>query len=221
MEQHAFIYLLQDGKDKGTDIYKIGMTVQIGTDCRSITRVKTYSQGTILESTFHVSCERVIDIENAIKQYFNKNYVLVRGREWFSGNVQHMRNDINRIIDSSSEYPQDMSNNNSEKRKKIQQSTISQPTNEDYASKDITQASFICKRCHYMPKQKLNLYRHLMRNKQCSTIYDNTSREELINQLGLKKYNVSIENKTHVCHICNAKFTNINNLKKHEKTLHN
>lgn len=217
MEKHAYIYLLQDAKDKGTNIYKIGMTVQHGNDFRSIQRVKNYPQGTVLESTFRVPCEEVSFIEDEIKRYFSNKYDLIRGREWFAGDVQTMRNDINNIIDNSSKL---ISQDYRKQLKVIECYTEKDRKDVDNNTKQQNSTSFTCKRCHYTATQKLHLYRHLTRGKPCHANHSNASREELVDELHLKKYNTSVENKTKVCDICNAKFTNSSNLKRHQQMRH-
>ena len=217
MEQHAYIYLLQDANDRGTNIYKIGMTVQSGNDFRSVQRVKNYSQGTVLESTSHVPCEIVSFIEDEIKRCFNVKYNLVRGREWFAGDVQNMRNDINTIIDSLLKITV---NDHSDELKAINCYAKKERRDDENSDEHKNTTSFICKRCQYKCTQKWHLYRHLTRNKACPATHSNASREELVHELQLKKYNTSVENKSKVCNVCNAKFTHINNLNKHQKMRH-
>lgn len=96
----AYIYLLQDGHDKGTNIFKIGRTVQEGGDTRKIKRIQSYSRGTIVYNTFHVHYKQVNNIERQIKISFNLKYRLVKGSEWFEGNVHDMKSDIDIIINT-------------------------------------------------------------------------------------------------------------------------
>lgn len=98
-EEIAYIYLLQDGNDRGTDIYKIGRTSDKCQDTRTLKRLKSYSKNTIVYNLTAVSHCEVVKIENDIKSHFNKKYILVRGQEWFKGNVNEMKKDINKIID--------------------------------------------------------------------------------------------------------------------------
>lgn len=97
--QIAYIYLLQDGKDRGTDIYKIGRTTQNNKDTRTLNRLKNYSRNTIVYNLFHVSPSQVITIEEHIIKVFTSKFSLVRGKEWFKGNVYHMKKHIDKIID--------------------------------------------------------------------------------------------------------------------------
>jgi T5orf172 domain len=96
---NSYIYLLQDGNDKNSSIYKIGRTTQHGNDTRTLRRFRDYSQGTIVYNIFSVPNHQVSRLETHIKTYFNKKYILVRGTEWFQGNLYDMKKDIDMIID--------------------------------------------------------------------------------------------------------------------------
>ena len=96
----AYIYLLQDGSDKNTRIYKVGRTTQKGGDTRKITRVLSYSPGTVVYNIVLVPPESVEEIEKCIKDVFQQKYRLVRGSEWFEGDVTSMKKDIDVILDA-------------------------------------------------------------------------------------------------------------------------
>lgn len=100
MEKSAHIYLIQDGNDKGTNIFKIGMTIQGECDEVRLKRFSGYSRGTIQYNTWRVSHEVVREIETKIKQTFRCKYHLVRGTEWFEGDVKQMKKDIDHLIDN-------------------------------------------------------------------------------------------------------------------------
>ena len=95
----GYIYLLQDGEDKGTSVYKIGRTVQKGGDSRKLNRLQGYNKGTIVYNTWIVDELHVNDIEKTIKDTFTKEYRLVRGSEWFEGDVKVMKKQIDTIIE--------------------------------------------------------------------------------------------------------------------------
>lgn len=96
----SHIYLIQDGRDIGTNIFKIGKTKQGIDDTIKLKRIKGYSNGTIQHNTWLVSHNILDDIEKNIKIYFKNKYILVRGCEWFEGNVKEMKKDIDLIIDN-------------------------------------------------------------------------------------------------------------------------
>lgn len=100
MSELAYIYLLQDGNDKGTSFYKIGRTVQQGGDSRKLQRLQSYSKGTVVHNTWNVSTSKVNDIEKKIKETFKEHYRLARGTEWFDGDVKLMKKDIDDIIET-------------------------------------------------------------------------------------------------------------------------
>jgi hypothetical protein len=87
-------YILQDGNHIGTDIYKIGRT-----DRTMEERLGGYSEGTIVLCRWNTgNLSRFI--ENEIKKIFKEKYKLVSGSEWFSGDKESMKDDIQNIIDN-------------------------------------------------------------------------------------------------------------------------
>jgi|LakMenE01Jun11ns_1017448.scaffolds.fasta_scaffold9826155_1 hypothetical protein len=100
MSTQSHIYLIQDGKDIGTSIFKLGKSKQGINDVIKLKRIKDYSNGTIQHNTWLVSYTLVDDIENEIKKQFKNKYILVRGHEWFEGDVKQMKKDIDYIIDN-------------------------------------------------------------------------------------------------------------------------
>jgi hypothetical protein len=93
----AYIYLIQDGNDRDTDIYKIGRTSQHG-DSRQIKRLSNYSKGTVVHNIWKVDPDLLNDIENEIKMKLKSKFVKARGAEWFEGNVHEMKKEIDTII---------------------------------------------------------------------------------------------------------------------------
>lgn len=100
MQNHifAYIYLLQDGGDKGSNIFKVGRTVQ-SQDTRKLARIQTYNKGTVVYNIFHVEHCYLYEVEKEIKKLFRQKYRLARGLEWFEGNVRDMKKDIDKLLD--------------------------------------------------------------------------------------------------------------------------
>jgi T5orf172 domain len=98
---NSYIYLIQDGKYKDTNTYKVGRTTQKGDDTRALRRLKQYSKHSIVKHTIEVSNEHVIAIEKEIIEEFQKQFILVEGKEWFSGDKMEM---ISIIIHISKKY---------------------------------------------------------------------------------------------------------------------
>jgi hypothetical protein len=99
MSQLGYIYLLQDGRDKNTKTYKVGRTTQKGGDSRRLNRLHKYTKGTVVYNTFFVDANEVNRIEQHILSEFKQKYRLVRGLEWFEGDVSEMKKDIDMIIE--------------------------------------------------------------------------------------------------------------------------
>ena len=91
-ETLAYIYLLQDGLDIDTNIYKIGKATQKCTTCdsRYIRRMKEYSEGTIIHSIIKVNPEKLTKLENMVINSLAVKYKCARGREWFQGDINDM-----------------------------------------------------------------------------------------------------------------------------------
>lgn len=100
MSTFAYIYLIQDGKDIGTNIHKIGRSLQKGGDSRQLRRLQTYSPGTIIYNLWKVDEQYLTSIEKKIIQEFQRKYRLVKGCEWFEGDVKYMKKDIDHIIEN-------------------------------------------------------------------------------------------------------------------------
>jgi hypothetical protein len=96
----AHIYLIQDGNDIGTEIYKFGKSKQDTKDVFKLKRFKGYSDGIIQHNTWLVPYDSVDNIENKIKNHFKNKYISIRGYEWFKGDVKEMKKDIDNIIDN-------------------------------------------------------------------------------------------------------------------------
>lgn len=97
-DKNGYIYLLQSGEDRESNIYKIGRTSQ-SIDTRTLERLKNYPRNTIVYYICAVSHCQVVQIEENIKKFFVTKYELARGQEWFKGNLYDMKKDIDSIID--------------------------------------------------------------------------------------------------------------------------
>jgi hypothetical protein len=96
----SYIYLVQDGEDIGTNIYKVGRTTQLN-DCRTINRIKSYNNGSIIYSIIRVNDDNVREIERKILKEFEQKFVLFKGNEWFKGDVEEM---MSKLYEITSEY---------------------------------------------------------------------------------------------------------------------
>lgn len=96
----SYIYLIQDGEDVGTNIYKVGRTTQLN-DCRTINRIKSYNNGSIIYSIIRVHDDNVREIERKIIKEFEQKFVLFKGNEWFKGDVEEM---MSKVYEITTEY---------------------------------------------------------------------------------------------------------------------
>lgn len=147
MADLAYIYLLQDGKDVGSNVYKVGRTLQKGGDGRKLNRLQCYSEGTIPSNTWRIKQVHMLnDIEDAIKTIFRKEFCLVRGSEWFEGDVDSMKKSIDGVIERM-----DIKTMKSTETKR---KWVSDP--------------YTCPRCAYQTSMKIHMRDHLYkRNNQC------------------------------------------------------
>jgi hypothetical protein len=73
----SYIYLVQDGEDIGTNIYKVGRTTQLN-DCRTINRIKSCNNGSIIYSIIRVNDENVKEIERKIIKEFEQQFFCLK-----------------------------------------------------------------------------------------------------------------------------------------------
>ena len=108
----GLFYLVQPKIFLGTNIYKIGITWDGGCklrndykdiftnkdnimlniddiDCDSISRIQSYKQGTI--TYLVIGIEKVRIFENAIKRVFHSHFTLHKGKEFFIGDCNRMK----------------------------------------------------------------------------------------------------------------------------------
>jgi len=219
----AYIYLLQDGKDINTDIFKVGMTVQKGGDSRVLKRFYGYSKDTVVYNVFKVHKHNVEKIEDTIKNIFRSKYALARGSEWFHGCVTEMIKDIAYVIFKFDEEGyqglhdqvafQDQSSTTSESRH-TQQATIemTKDSADSDEEQDTTEPQLSCRRCGHTVTTRSNLFQHLRRKNICQPLYEDIDPNVLLKELLDEKK----KHKTIKCNHCDAMFTT-----RQAKSLHN
>jgi hypothetical protein len=164
----SYIYLLQDGNDIGGSVYKVGRTTQKG-DTRILRRVRSYSYGSILKFARCVPCDKVKSLESSIKTLFRSKYRLSRGTEWFEGDAEAMRRDIENVLndtDTSNEALEADTGDKDEVEADVGADTAVQE--KEPCAKQPSQiptrhmqASYTCPRCGYETRDKTHIKRHL------------------------------------------------------------
>jgi len=101
----SVIYILQDGKHLNTDIYKIGKTSSIRD------RLLGYSKNTVLHQTYKVEPNILDKMEKKIKYHFLKKFTIALGQEWFKGNIEEMKKEIQVLIDEGIDEEKEAENN--------------------------------------------------------------------------------------------------------------
>jgi hypothetical protein len=87
---YNYLYLIQDNRDIGSNVYKIGKTTQLPSD-----RFKGYAKGTYPIRISQVdNCHQR---EYELIDLFKKRYELYRGREYFEGNLNDMIKEFNNL----------------------------------------------------------------------------------------------------------------------------
>ena len=81
-KMYSSVYLVQPELVLDTNIYKFGINKGSGK------RIKSYGKKTIVIRDFHT--ERYEEIEAILKIQFKKKFKLVKGKEYFEGNLQEM-----------------------------------------------------------------------------------------------------------------------------------
>lgn len=82
LSKFSSVYLVQPELVLGTNIYKFGINKGSGK------RIKSYGKKTIVIREFQTECYE--EIETILKIKFKKKFKLVKGKEYFEGNLQEM-----------------------------------------------------------------------------------------------------------------------------------
>ena len=175
----AYIYLIQDGRHIGTNIYKIGKTVQKDKDGRQISRLTGYSPGTIQLSLWNVHVDSVHDIEKHIIREFRTKYILSHGFEWFMGDWQDMQEDIYTICKGYQRVnpvvkSQTKPNGGSPK------AVAKQQKQNDVETINQQVTMYTCQRCAYTTNLKSNMKKHFVRQTPCPPLNSDESCEMLL-----------------------------------------
>lgn len=225
VSSRAYIYLLQDGKDIGTQIRKFGLTVQKGGDSRSLNRLKKYNKGTIVYNIWNVHEESVLNIENEIKTRFKQKYRLARGSEWFEGDMHLMKKDIDDIIEgfTSSVHlqsdPDALHENQCQKCTRIL-SNKSNLVKHSKVCKGVLN-SLECHNCHIVFANRQAKYRHMI---VCNVAVDDNQCSRC-QRVFANKRNLTEHSKVYKgvlnaleCHNCHRVFNTRQAKSKHIKT---
>lgn len=243
----AYIYLLQDGEHKNTNVFKIGRTIQSSHDTRRLKRIQSYSQGTQVRCLVDVPVGQVVIIEKKLIELFKTKYKLVRGYEWFEGDIAHMKRDIHNFVDNlddnlamiTSDYAciEDLDIDDSPKQSQGSDHLEScSLNNTNQTQKKVAPGKFPCSTCYKCFTRKAHLDNHTdqclgvispfqcykcklilsSRNTKCKHLKrckaPEPTREEL---LKYKQSQTTVQKEEHMCHMCDAKFTNKYNCKRH------
>lgn len=235
----SYIYLIQDGKDKNTNVYKIGRTTQNNADIRELKRIKSYSKGTEIQYIWKVRSDAVCRIEDDIKKQFILSYPLHRGFEWFQGNPKLMKKQIDTIIEHHENHEIDIRNTNTEESCLISHVASDEPvqSNHDEGDESVSDAAkpktnktsnskslqsrithdvdsetkrFTCKRCGYSTEYKHVLIKHLEKANTCKAKLMDIDVTNLIHELTYKT-------KEYKC-LCGKSFSHDSSLSRHRKS---
>jgi hypothetical protein len=216
---YGYIYLLQSSDYIDTNVYKIGRTIENSDDVRYWKRLKAYPRGSVVFFVWFVKHEKVNEAESVIISSLNKKYKLVKGKEWFEGDLIDIYNDVCKTINAHYIV----------KEIKSPVIHIKTPSHTNAREKfvDTEDAKTIPKvqnttndgliryvRCGYTTEQKGNLIRHLKRILPCTATLRDIPISEYIDELTKKEYNSTAAQ----CKYCKKKFNHASNMYTHLKT---
>jgi len=182
---YNYLYLIQDNKDIGSDIYKIGKTTQSPID-----RFKGYLKG-----TYPIRISQVDNChirENELINLFKDKYILFRGREYFKGDINDMIKNFNNLCDICNICNINKNELNHDKKMEYKCNRcslefFSNQSLERHKNKKIKcniLTEFKCNICNKYFKQRNNLNEHT-RKKICkkSKIFKNDNNQMNINNV--------------------------------------
>jgi hypothetical protein len=161
----GYIYLLQDGKFIGTNVFKVGRTEQTSQE-KALTRFAAYTPGTVVHYIRNVDVHSLHAIENTIIRLFSENYKLAKGKEWFTGDPAQMRSDIDNVINTYQNDP------------------FASMVIENW--NDPIPDSYTCQRCGFYTVHKNVLVAHLSRKKECEATHSDISSDTLLKGLRVR-----------------------------------
>jgi len=236
-----YLYLIQTGEDKGTNIYKIGKTVR-----QPHKRLKGYDKDT------KTICIQAVDDchnrENELKALFNNKFKLARGREYFEGNKKKMEEEFSKFVNQDKIREKRLSKDHKliDEAENINNIYINikidvKENNQDIKDikdikEDINLNKFKCNLCNNIFMSKFSLERHQEKKIKCNeqTLYQckkcNRYFKEKRNllqhiekklckiitpEIEIPQTVITLDNKSK-CNLCNSIFINKYSLERHQ-----
>ena len=91
MSNNGLIYLVQPSEYIGSNVYKIGYSLQ-----KNFIRLLSYGRDT--KYICNLNCKNPLKLETIIKKDFIKKYRLIRGNEYFEGSEQEILNNFIELV---------------------------------------------------------------------------------------------------------------------------
>ena len=91
MSDTGIVYLIQPPQYIGTNIYKAGCSRS-----QKLTRCKSYGKDTIMWGL--EPCKYPFDVEKKLLERFRRKFKLVRGNEWFKGDIYEMKEEFTYVV---------------------------------------------------------------------------------------------------------------------------
>ena len=198
-----YVYLLQPPILKGTDRYKIGLS-----NNNSNERISSY--GASVDLFCKIYCSNPKKVELVLKKEFANNFKLIHGNEWFEGNINHMINLFNEIVNQHKcvqPNKKNITNTNNDLKNNIRNKLISHFDNPK---------SYICLRCKYSSDLKANLEKHLNRKKLCKLRKFDVSIVDIKLFNNIQKPLFNNKKNINICQYCYKEFSCKQSKSRHE-----
>ena len=202
------------GNEKDKNKFKIGLSYKNGTP-----RVKGFGSKTIVYGVHLI--KNVFDVESTLKSKFKNLFILIKGTEYFEGDLGSMINIYWSIV-----HPNLILKNHNPKPNKnlpidVDKHTINLKILKLKQDPCLTD-KFFCENCEYSTDRKYRYERHITNKNGCKhiiTIPCRYCKKTFVTNIVCQKHQTKCPNKKNrICKYCNKQYSRVSGLHEHFQT---